>query len=45
MDIFTLLALACFLAAAIVAGAQRAWPLVLLSAGAFFALLAGAPIP
>lgn len=41
MDLFPFLALVCFLAAAVMAGTQRSWPLVLLSAGAFFVTLAG----
>lgn len=41
MDVLELLALVCFLAAAVVAGIQRSWPLVLLSVGAFFVTLAG----
>jgi hypothetical protein len=39
--ILELLALAFFIAAAVVAGIQRSWPLVLLSVGASFVTLAG----
>ncbi len=41
MDVLELLALVFFAAAAVVAGIQRSWPIVLLSAGAFFITLAG----
>ncbi|MFI6296722.1 hypothetical protein ACIBEJ_34390 [Nonomuraea sp. NPDC050790] len=40
MDVLLLLALVCFLAGAVVAGIQRAWPTVLLCAGLFFLALA-----
>lgn len=41
MNILTLLALALFLAAAVVAGIHRAWPLALLSAALFLLALSG----
>lgn len=41
MDIVTLLALALFLAAAVVAGIHRAWPLALISVGLFLLALSG----
>lgn len=40
MDILALLALAAFLASAVVAAIQKAWPLALLAAGLFLAGLA-----
>lgn len=40
MDILLLLALVAFLAGAVVAGIQKAWPIVLVCAGLFFLALA-----
>jgi hypothetical protein len=40
MDILLLLALVCFLSGGVVAGIQRAWPIVLLCAGLFLVTLA-----
>lgn len=40
MDVLLLLALVAFLAGAVVAGIQRAWPIVLLCVGAFLVVLA-----
>lgn len=41
MDILTLLALAFFLAAALIAAVRRDWPLLLVSAGLFLLALSG----
>lgn len=40
MDLIELLALVFFLAAAVVAGIQRSWPIVLIAAGLFLVTLA-----
>lgn len=40
MDVLLLLALAAFLAGAVVAGIQKSWPIVLIAVGLFFAFLA-----
>ena len=40
MDVLLLLAIVCFLSGAVVAGIQKAWPLVLLCLGLAFAVLA-----
>lgn len=44
MHILNLLALSCFLAAAVVAGIQRNWSTALLSAGAFLVVLTATPL-
>lgn len=41
MDVLMLLALAVFLAAAVVAGIQRSWTIVLIAVGLFLVTLAG----
>lgn len=40
MDVLLLLALVCFLSGAVVAGIQKAWPLVLLCLGLAFVTIA-----
>lgn len=40
MDVLLLLAIVCFLSGAVVAGIQKAWPIVLICLGLAFAVLA-----